>query len=45
MNKILILGCSGFIGKNIALSLLNNVQNKITGTYHTRIPNELKKKN
>jgi GDP-L-fucose synthase len=44
MNKILILGCSGFIGKNIALSLLNNGQNKITGTYHTRIPNELKKK-
>ena len=41
MKKIVILGASGFIGKNIALSLAKS-KNKIVGTYFKNYPNELR---
>ena len=41
MKKIVILGTSGFIGKNIALSLAKS-KNKIVGTYFKNYPNELR---
>ena len=44
MKKILILGASGFIGKNIALEFSKNKKLKISGTYFTRYPKELKNK-
>lgn len=43
MKKIVILGASGFIGKNIALSLAKS-QNKVVGTYFKNYPYELKNK-
>ena len=43
MKKIVILGASGFIGKNIALSLAKS-KTKIVGTYLKNYPNELRNK-
>ncbi len=43
MKKIIVLGASGFIGKNIALSLAKS-KNKIVGTYFKNYPYELKNK-
>ena len=34
--KILVLGASGFIGKNIALELSKNKNFQITGTYYKK---------
>lgn len=42
--KILVLGASGFIGKNIILKL-NKKKFDVTGTYFKNFPKDLKKKN
>ena len=38
MKKILILGCSGFIGKNLATYFSKKKNTQVHGTYLTRKP-------
>ena len=39
MKKILILGCSGFIGKNLGYHFSKKKNYKVYGTYLTKKPN------